>query len=42
MATIGYGDYVPVTTIARILAVSLAIIGVLLNSLLVVALSKYL
>jgi hypothetical protein len=42
MATIGYGDYIPKTTVGRMLAASLAIFGVLMNSLLVVALVEYL
>jgi hypothetical protein len=42
MASIGYGDYVPVAPLSRMLAVLLAIIGVTLNSFLVVALSQYL
>ena len=42
MATIGYGDYIPTTILARFLAISLAIIGVVLNSQLIMALSEYL
>lgn len=42
MATIGYGDYIPDAIIARLLAVALAVIGVVLNSMLVVSLSEYL
>lgn len=42
MATIGYGDYFPTTPIAQFLAVLLAIIGVVLNSQLIMALTDYL
>jgi hypothetical protein len=42
MATIGYGDYIPTTFLARMLAVLLAILGVVLNSQLIMALTGYL
>lgn len=42
MTSIGYGDYVPVTDIGKFLAGFVAIVGVLLNSFLVVALTEYL
>lgn len=42
MTTIGYGDYIPTTALAQILALTLAILGVVFNSQLVVALSGYL
>jgi hypothetical protein len=42
MATVGYGDYIPTAYLAQLLAVTLAILGVVLNSQLVVALSGYL
>jgi hypothetical protein len=42
MTTIGYGDYIPTTFLARFLAIFLAIIGVVLNSLLIMALTGYL
>jgi Ion channel len=42
MATIGYGDYIPTTTLAQIQAVILAVIGVVLNSQLIMALTNYL
>jgi hypothetical protein len=42
MTSIGYGDYVPITILGRVLASILAIFGVTLNSFLVVALSEYL
>lgn len=42
MTSLGYGDYAPITTIARVLAALLAIFGVTLNSFLVVAFTEYL
>lgn len=42
MATIGYGDYIPTTSLAQLLAVTLAILGVVLNSQLIMALTGYL
>lgn len=42
MATIGYGDYIPTTFLAQVQAVILAIIGVVLNSQLIMALTNYL
>lgn len=42
MATIGYGDYIPTTNIAQFQAVILAVIGVVLNSQLIMALTDYL
>jgi hypothetical protein len=42
MATIGYGDYIPTTSLAQLLAVALAILGVVLNSQLIMALTGYL
>lgn len=42
MATIGYGDFYPTTPLAQIQAVILAIIGVVLNSQLIMALTDYL
>lgn len=42
MTTIGYGEYYPVTFLGRLLTIILSIIGVVLNSLLVVALNEYL
>lgn len=42
MATIGYGDYIPTTSLAQLLAIALAILGVVLNSQLIMALTDYL
>lgn len=42
MTSIGYGDYVPITWIGKLLAAFIAIFGVMLNSFLVVALTEYL
>lgn len=42
MTSIGYGDYIPITEIGRLLAGIIAIFGVFLNSFLVVALTEYL
>ncbi len=42
MATIGYGDYIPTTSLAQFQAITLAIIGVVLNSQLIMALTNYL
>lgn len=40
MATIGYGDYIPTTSLAQVQAIFLAIIGVVLNSQLIMALTN--
>jgi hypothetical protein len=42
MGTIGYGDYFPKTLPGRFICVLTAITGVILSSLLIVALSAYL
>lgn len=42
MATIGYGDYIPTTFLAQLLAVMLAVLGMVLNSQLIMALTGYL
>lgn len=42
MSTLGYGDYIPTTSLAQLLDVTLAILGVVLNSQLIMALTGYL
>ncbi len=42
MATVGYGDYYPVTFPGRIVGVFAAVSGIILSSLLIVSLSAYL
>ena len=42
MTTVGYGDYYPKTIPGRSVAVCAAVMGVILGSLLIVALSNYL
>jgi hypothetical protein len=42
MGTIGYGDYYPTTYLGRIVAFFAAISGIIMASLLILTLSKYL
>jgi hypothetical protein len=42
MATLGYGDEIPTTSLGQFQAVLLAIIGVVLNSQLIMAMTDYL
>lgn len=42
MSTVGYGDYYPKTMLGRSIMLIAAILGVFLNSLLIVSLSLYL
>ena len=42
MATIGYGDYYPKTLLGRAVVFIASLMGVILSSLLIVALSNYL
>jgi voltage-gated potassium channel len=42
MATVGYGDYFPVTTAGRLVGVLAAVSGIIVSSLLIVSLTAYL
>lgn len=42
MATVGYGDYFPVTTAGRLVGVFAAVSGIIVSSLLIVSLTAYL
>ena len=42
MYSIGYGEYVPTTILGRILASALAVLGVAINSMLVISICEYL
>jgi hypothetical protein len=42
MYSIGYGEYVPTTILGRILASALAVLGVAVNSMLVISICEYL
>ena len=42
MATVGYGDYFPVTTAGRCIGVVAAVSGIIVSSLMIVSLTAYL
>ncbi len=42
MGTVGYGDYSPLTYLGRFISFSAAISGIIISSLLILTLSRYL